>query len=214
MGLSRKLVVLLVGVASIFYSFGTQAQTWNEIFKQKKTQKKYLIQQIAALEVYIGYARKGYEIVGDGLHLVRQITGGEFSLHKAFFASLGLVNASVSRSPAVAEILDRGLSLLGIVKSWKHDLLNESGVAYVSLVKSGLLAECASELEDLLVVITSGKLEMSDDERLGRLEALRLSMEDKYGFALSFSADLNHLVKLREREQYSIDQIRRWYEIE
>ncbi|RYZ48581.1 MAG: hypothetical protein EOP49_18350 [Sphingobacteriales bacterium] len=214
MGLSRELSVVMLGFALIFSSFGTQAQTWNEIFEQKKTQKKYLLQQIAALEVYIGYARKGYEIVGDGVHLVKDITGGEFSLHKAFFASLGLVNASVSGSPAVAEILDRGLSLLGIVKGWNHDLLNGNDKAYVSLVKSGLLAECASELEELLLVITSAKLEMSDDERLNRLGALRLSMEDKYGFALSFSADLNRLVKQREREQHSIDQIRRWYEIE
>ena len=40
----------------------TQAQTFAEWFRQKKTQKQYLIQQIAALQVYIGYAQKGYSI--------------------------------------------------------------------------------------------------------------------------------------------------------
>ena len=38
------------------------SQKWDEWFKQKKTQKKYLIQQIAALKVYLGYLKEGYDI--------------------------------------------------------------------------------------------------------------------------------------------------------
>ena len=40
----------------------SQAQTFNEWFRQKATQKKYLIQQIAALQVYLDYVQKGYAI--------------------------------------------------------------------------------------------------------------------------------------------------------
>lgn len=214
MGLNRRFGVFAL-VTVLMVSTGVcYGQTWKEIFRQKKTQKEYLLKQIAALQVYIGYAKKGYEIVGDGVHLIKDFTGGEFNLHKAFFTSLGLVNASVSGSPAVAEILDRGLSVVGAVKNWDSYTLNGNDKAYVSLVKRGLLAECASQLEELLMVISSGKLEMTDDERLGRLEQLRLSMEDKYGFALSFSGELDRLVKQREREQHTIDQIRRWHEVE
>ncbi|MES2456350.1 MAG: hypothetical protein V4594_12450 [Bacteroidota bacterium] len=214
MGSSKKSFVTALILALMFTSGVSYGQTWGEIFRQKKTQKEYLLKQIAALQIYIGYAKKGYDIVGDGVHLVKDITGGEFSLHKAFFASLRLVNPSISGSPAVADILDRGLSVVGIMKSWKSSGLNANDWAFVSLVKANLLAECTSELEDMLMVITSGKLEMKDDERLLRLERLRLSMEDKYGFALSFSGDLDRLVRQREREQHGIDQIRRWHEIE
>ena len=214
MGSSRKLLGVVLGVALILSSMETQAQTWKEIFRQKKTQKEYLLKQIAALQLYIGYAKEGYDLVGDGLHLVKDITGGEFSLHKAFFTSLGSVNPSISGSPAVAEILDRGLAVVSVLKSWKVSGLNGNDWAFVSLVKANLLAECASELAELLLVITSVKLEMTDDERLGRLERLRLSIEDKYGFALSFSGDLDRLVKQREKEQLAIEQIRRWHEIE
>lgn len=217
MELSRKLVALALGVALVLGGLGkvdATAQTWNEIFKQKKTQKKYLLQQIAALEVYIGYAKKGYDILGKGIHTVKDITNGEFSLHRNFFASLAAVNPAIKGSGAVASVLDGGLALIAVLKSWKSSGLTVNDWAFVSLVKANLLAECAAELEELLLVITSNKLEFTDDERLNRLERLRVSMQDKYEFALSFGVDLDQLVRQRERELNSIDQIRRWHEIE
>ncbi|WP_143095965.1 hypothetical protein [Pedobacter insulae] len=201
-------------VALSLWAFSGSAQTWGEIFNQKKTQKKYLLQQIAALQIYIGYAKKGYDIVGGGIHTVKDITNGEFSLHRNFFASLAAVNPAIKNSAAVAEIINGGLGIISVLKSWKASELNANDWGYVSLVKANLLAECASDLEQLFLVITSGKLEMKDDERLGRLEKLRLSMQDKYDFALSFSTDLQMLIRQKNREQESINQIRRWYEIE
>lgn len=217
MGLSRKMFALALSVALVLGGLGERcasAQTWNEIFKQKKTQKKYLLQQIAALQVYIGYAKKGYDIVGNGIHAVKDITNGEFSLHRSFFASLAAVNPAIKGSAAVGEVLDGGLGVIAVLKNWKSSGLNVNDRAFVSMVKANLLAECAAELEELLLVITSNRLELTDDERLNRLERLRVSMQDKYEFALSFSVDLDRLIRQRERELNAIDQIRRWYEME
>ncbi|WP_152542466.1 hypothetical protein [Pedobacter sp. V48] len=189
-------------------------QTWAELFRQKKTQKEYLLKQIAALQVYIGYAKKGYDIVDNGIHLAKNITAGEFSLHRNFFTSLAAVNPSIKGSALVGEILDRGLSVVAILKNWKAPPLNANDRAFVGLVKANVLTECTAELEELLMVITSGKLKMTDDERIQRLEVLRISMEDKYGFALSFTDDFDRLVWQREKDQHSIDQIRRSHGIE
>lgn len=214
MGLSRKICGLVMLVALSLWAFPGSAQTWGEIFNQKKTQKKYLLQQIAALQIYIGYAKKGYEIAGSGIHVVKDITNGEFSLHRNFFASLSLVNPAIKNSAAVAEIINGGLGVISVLKSWKASELNADDWAYVSLVKANLLVKCATDLEELFLVITSGKLEMKDDERLGRLEKLRLSIQEKYDFAYSFTAELQILMRQRSRELESIEQIRRWYELE
>lgn len=214
MGSSRRLLGWIMLVALSSWAFSASAQTWGEFFSQKKTQKKYLLQQIAALQVYIGYAKKGYDIVGSGIHAVKDITNGEFSLHRNFFASLAAVNPNIKNSAAVAEIINGGLAVIAVVKNWKVVGLNTEDWAYVALVRADLLAECAADLEDLLLVITAGKLEMKDDERLARLEALRLSMQEKCDFALYFTGELRLLNRNRIREQQSIDQIRRWYGIE
>jgi hypothetical protein len=60
------------------------AQTANEWFKQKKTQTKYLIEQIAALNVYLKTAKKGYDIAQRGLTLIGDIKDGSFQMDKTF----------------------------------------------------------------------------------------------------------------------------------
>jgi len=214
MGSSRRILAVGMLVALSMATDVASAQTWNEIFKQKKTQKKYLLRQIAALQVYIGYAKKGYDIVGSGIHVVKDITNAELGLHRAFFASLAVVNPSIKNSAVVGEIVSGGLGILSVLGGWKD--LELSGVewAYVALVKANLLAECAHDLEELLLVTTSGKLEMKDDERLQRLEKLRLSVQDKYDFALSFTSELEVFVRQRLREERDINEVRRWYELE
>ena len=51
---------ILLMILAFFVSGKTYSQTYEEWFQQTKTQKKYLLQQIAALKVYIGYAEKGF----------------------------------------------------------------------------------------------------------------------------------------------------------
>lgn len=214
MGSSRRILAVGMLVALSMAADVASAQTWNEIFKQKKTQKKYLLQQIAALQVYIGYAKKGYDLVGSGIHLVKDITNGEFGLHRAFFASLATVNPSIKNSAVVGEIVSGGLGMISVLGGWKNMDLSETEWPYVALVRANLLTECAHDLEELLLVTTSGKLEMKDDERLQRLEKLRLSVQDKYDFALSFTSELEILARQRLREERDINDVRRWYELE
>ena len=62
----------LLSVSILIMCFNLcHAQTWAEWFQQKQTQKKYLIEQIAALQVYLGYAKKGYDIASKGIHLLQ-----------------------------------------------------------------------------------------------------------------------------------------------
>ena len=214
MGSSRQILAVGMLVALSMAADVASAQTWNELFKQKKTQKKYLLQQIAALQVYIGYAKKGYDLVGSGIHLVKDITNGEFDLHRAFFASLAAVNPGIKNSSVVGEIVSGGLGMISVLGDWKDLELSGAEWAYVALVKANLLTECAHDLEELLLVTTSGKLEMKDDERLQRLEQLRLGVQDKYDFALSFTSELEILARQRLREERDINDVRRWYELE
>ncbi len=59
------------------------AQTPDEWFRQKATQKKYLIQQNAAFQVYLDYVQKGYAIAQKGLTTIGHIKQGDLDLHQA-----------------------------------------------------------------------------------------------------------------------------------
>jgi uncharacterized membrane protein YobD (UPF0266 family) len=67
-------------------SSGVKAQTFAEWFRQGATQKKYLLQQIAALQVYIGYMQQGYSIAKQGLNTISDVNNGEYNLHKDYLA--------------------------------------------------------------------------------------------------------------------------------
>lgn len=192
----------------------SQGQTFGEFFNQKKTQKKYLLEQIAALQVYIGYAKKGYDIASSGLQTVRDITSGEFNLHSGFINSLKLVSPAVRKNYKVIEIIDYQIRISKAFASVKYnDLLSLPNQSYVEDVQSQVILDCGNDLEELLLIITSGKIKMRDEERLKRLDKLYDSMIDKYAFTMDFIGQVNTLIRQSEQQQLWINQLRRNYEI-
>lgn len=205
------LVLLMIAAAAP----NCRAQTWAEIFKQNKTQRKYLLNQIAALQVYIGYAKKGYELVGSGIGTIRDLSRGEFDLHTAFITGLKQVSPLIRNDARVAEIITLQLSVMksfGGIKSGQW--LSADQLFYVAEVTDVVLGKCYHDLEELLLVITAAKLEMKDDERLKRLEGIHERMLDKYAFAQSFSREAGLLIRQKQLEQNTVEKLRRYYEIE
>lgn len=187
------------------------AQTSGEWVNQKSTQKKYLLQQIAALQVYISYAKKGYNIVSGGLHTIRDIKKGDLNIHTAFFNSLKAVNPKIARYQKVADIISYQLR---IIKQVKEALvyIRESKqftfeeIEYNRKVFDFLLLECTESISELLSVITPGQLEMKDNERLVRIDNLYADMQDKYTFCTVMSEDMALLAAQRMGEYRDIQK--------
>jgi hypothetical protein len=74
------------------------------------------------------------------------------------------------------------------------------------------MEECGKDLEELLLVITSGKIEMTDDQRIERLDKVYQAMKDKSAFTQSFTSEVYLLIRQKENEQESVNQLRRYYE--
>ncbi|TKC00043.1 hypothetical protein [Pedobacter cryotolerans] len=199
---------LLLGVSNCY------GQNWNEIFRQKKTQQKYLLQQILALEVYASYLKKGYEIVDGGLQTIRDFTNGEFSLHNAFISSLKKVSPAVRNDLRVVEIIEMQVNIGREFNGIKaNPNLSVSNQLYIQNVRENLWEESLKDLEELLMVITSGKIEMSDDERIERLNRVYFSMRDKSAFTQNFISEISRFTRQKEMEIRSIEQTRNNYGI-
>ena len=205
--------ITFLGLALLLF-VGTSAfgQTWGEFFNQKKTQKKYLLEQLVALKMYAGYLKKGYDIVGSGIGTVRDIKNGEFSLHSTFFSSLKSVNPAIRKNAKVASIISLQVSIIKAFKNiGDNDELKLSDNQYILGIKDKVTDDCLNDMEELLLLITSGKLEMGDDERLERLDSIYERMRDKAAFAQSFTGEVNLLINQRKNEQKSIDHLREIY---
>ena len=193
----------------LFICNSAYAQLWEEWFQQKKTQIKYLEQQIAALKVYTDYAKKGYEVVSSGVNLVNDIKNGDFSLHNDYFGSLKQINPAISNSVKVAEILAYQFSILKLsndaVKSVQSDKnFTAEEINYLKKVFNNLMQACSAVLDELLLATGNNELEMKDGERLKWIDRLYMDMKDKYAFARSFSQQSNVLSVQRSKEQSEI----------
>lgn len=203
------LLVFVFAFGIVGSAFG---QTWSEWFKQKKTQKRYLLEQIAALKVYAGYLKKGYEIVDGGISTVRDITRGEFSLHNAFISSLKQVSPLISKDVRVAEIIALQIGILGGFAEIKgSEYLSAEDLAYIRLVQGVVTLDCFNDLEELLLVVTSGRLEMKDDERLERLAKVYENMLGKSAFVRDFCGNVASLMRQRRSGEQEISNLLRMY---
>lgn len=203
--------ILILALAGIFSFHPSNAQTFGEWFNQKATQKKYLLQQIAALQVYIGYAKKGYKIVNSGIKTIRNIKNGDFNLHRDFFNQLKNVNPAIRKYAKVADIIAYQVKIIKQTKATLQQIreakqFTDAELDYCKQVFDNLLDECMKTVEELILVTTSGKLEMKDDERLKRIDVLYADAQDKYSFACSFGDDMSLLAVQRLGEQMEINR--------
>jgi len=192
-------------------SFG---QTWNEFVKQKKTQLKYSFEQIVALKAYAEVARKGYSIVSTGLNTVRDITSGEFKLHSVFIDALKKVSPVIRTDARIAETIALQLEIKKAFNQTDKGQLDESGGNYFDEVREKIMDECGKDLDELLLVITSESLEMSDDERLKRINKIYLSTKDKAQFSQYFASQISLLNRQTEIEESSNAKMKKYYETE
>lgn len=201
-----KCVIMIIMFLPVL-CFGQNLEEWTQ---QKKTQEKYLKQQIAALQVYIGYLKTGYKVVNSGINTVRNIKKGDFNLHRDFISRLSGVNPKVKSYSKVADIIAYQIRIIKEMKECLRGVrdakqFTESELEHCTMVINNLLASSLENIEELLEVITDGELQMKDDERIKRIDIIYADMQDKYAFCSSYSEEMALLTVHRMREWHEID---------
>lgn len=169
-------------------------------------QRKELLLQIAALQVYIDYAKKGYSAVSKGLNFIGDAKRGEVNLHSDYFTSLLKINPKVRNYYKVAEIISLQLKIIKIYRKTftdlkARDLFHGNELDYIQRSFERLLQNCSDTLEDLLAVTTDDRLELKDDQRIERIDALHKTMLEDYNFCIAFSNDTQLLSLSKETEK-------------
>jgi len=193
----------------IFGAGNLSAQTWGEWFSQNSTQRKYLLQQIAAFKVYTGYLSKGYSIAKNGLNTIKGFKNGDLLQHTDYFTSLVTVNPKVKRYTRVAEIIALQINIATqsatAIKNFKRNRhFTQTEIAYLQQVLNSMLSDCAKNLDELFSLITNGNLQMKDNERIKAIDKLYADMQDKQQFTRSFCNSATGLAIQRSNEANDI----------
>jgi hypothetical protein len=201
-----------------FSAYGVKAQTFNEWFKQKKTQIQYLVDQIAALQVYSQALQKGYDITNVGLKFIHGIKKGDFDLHQLYFASLKKVNPQLKSYSKIADIILLQTEILNACNKQKRRMrqsreISDDEMKYLVKVFHNLLDGCGQIIDQLMAVLADGNFEMKDDERIEIIDQLHDQMQDRYVFIRHFGNEINTLGIQRMKDQNDVKTLREGFGI-
>jgi DNA repair ATPase RecN len=160
----------------------------------------------------------GYKLLYKGYTAVKDISEGNFNLHKTFLDGLMQVSPAVKKYKRITDIINYQLR---IVKEGKTALNQFKGdkqftaeeIEYTSKVFSNLFRESIKNMDELAMVITAGNLRMSDDERLQAIDRIYFSIEEQYAFMRDFTSNTAMLSLQRKSEKAQIEMSRRIYGI-
>ena len=191
------------------------AQRPSEFLQQKETQRKYLVEQIVALQGYIGVVKKGYEITGKGLTIIQRIKKGDFSLHETFIGSFATVNPSFKNLSEVEQFSSQGLQLEFIYqrvqKIFKKGFLNSGEMEYIAKVFTQVQRDNAIIEEEGFRITSEGSYQMNDAERLKRLNRLFQDLQEQLRFARHFENEIAILVMQRAKEKHGLHALQQLY---
>ncbi|HEY8781515.1 MAG TPA: hypothetical protein VIM16_07875 [Mucilaginibacter sp.] len=213
---SKKLLAfVMMTVAASAIATTLKAQTVAEWFDQKKTQTKYLLQQIAALQIYAAYYKQGNNIAHNGLSSIFGSLTSENGLHTTYYNNLKNVNPAVKNNKQVSDIMQWQKDILTRMGNLdKTANLNENERQYIVQVKSALFKDCNGQITELQNVITDNKLQMSDEERLKHIGVIHTAMQDNYRFASSFADQVKVYAFQRVQENNNIITEKKIYGIQ
>lgn len=213
-----KATMIKLGITALllFAISGAHAQTFREWFRQKRTQREYLLQQIAALRVYSGYLKRGYDIVKDGTGAISEFTGGEFGLHRDYFTRLKEVDPALLRSGKVESVITLHTEMeRQRLQAWRQvngsDHLSMDEKQYIRKFLDGLGHGSDTELEEMLIVVTAGRLDLSDDERIKRIDTIYRNAQKLYTIHQNSLPALIAMMEGRKRETAEVELLRKMY---
>ena len=136
--------------------------------------------------------KDGYEILRTGYNAVKDLSEGNFSLHKVFLDGLLEVSPTVRNYKRIAQIIELQVELTKTYKTALKrfrlsELFSPGEMNYLEGVYARLFSSSLRNLDNLTMVITAGTLRMSDDERLTEIDRIHADMSDKLVFLRSFN---------------------------
>jgi hypothetical protein len=163
------------------------------------------VEKLAQLKKILNNMYKGYQIVSKGYNTIKDISQENFNLHQTFLDGLLQISPTVRKYKRITDIISYQTQLVKEYKSafrrfQSSNLFNTNEIKYIGNVYTNLFNKGLQNLDELTMIITAGKLRMSDDERINAIDRIYNDIVDKVVFLRTFNKENNVLAIQRGRE--------------
>ena len=200
-----KKIFLILFTAISLNSFAQSQEAQQLLLDwEKLTQFKKILQDM----------KDGYQVIHKGYTSIRDISSGYFNLHKDFLDGLMQISPAVKKYQRITDIINYQILIVKQYKAAFNEFKEDRNftaqeINYISKVYANLFNESIKNLDELAMVITAGKLRMSDDERMQAIDKIYASIEDQFSFLQDFNSSTSYLSLQRQSEQTEIEMSKR-----
>lgn len=176
------------------------------------------IEKLSQFKKILSDMKKGYAILNGGYKTVKDLSEGNFSLHKTFLDALMQVSPIVKNYKRVGDIINYQLLLIkeskiAMNRFRKSENFTIHEINYFEDIYSNLAKQSLRNLDELTTIVTANKLRMSDDQRLEAIDKIYIDMQEKVLFLKDFNASSNVLALQRSKEKNDVNAVRNNYSI-
>ena len=205
-----------IGMLALFFSI-TPA-TLLRAQSQEAQQLLLNMEKLAQLKSILSKMKQGYQVISQGYDKIKALSKGNFDLHKTFLDGLLAVSPAVRQYRKAAAVVTLLQSILKECRTSSQafissQLLSTSEHQYLDAVQKNIRNLSLKHLEEFTMVMTAGKLRMSDGERLEAIDRIYAVLQDKLAFIRQFNNSNRLLLAGRKLQQYEVNTSRRLHEI-
>ncbi|QES88923.1 hypothetical protein [Rhizosphaericola mali] len=185
-------------------------------------QDKKMIQnntaQISLLKTYSDYLDKGLTIAHDGMDLTHSLKNGEFGLHSLYYSSLLQVNPNVKKYPLAGQTLNLYAKMEKLETSIYNnvlstDMLSTQEKQSLKTFVNNLMTMAGKDMEELNNLLTDGKYQLTDDERMKTMDMVNKRIVGKYNALHLTEKRINTIISGRKQQKTNTSKLRQLYGI-
>lgn len=202
--------IYLLFTLSVFLRLGIPSATGQT---DEAAQLLLNVTKLSQLKQILTDLEKGYNTLKTGYSQIKNLASGNFNLHETFLNNLLQVSPAVKNYHKVAEIIRYQIKLVqdyqrafsGFKASGQFTIPE---ISYISKVYGNLFDKSLQQLDELKLVLTTGSLRMSDEERLEAIDRIHADMQDKLFFLTAFNQENQILAIERAKARKEINQVK------
>jgi hypothetical protein len=174
------------------------------------------IQKLAQLKSMLSEMYRGYTILDKGYSSIKDLSQGNYSLHKTYLDKLLDVSSTVKTDPKIASVME-GQKQIDATCQSSRQLISQA-TAFTCTEKAAILtllqniaARSNSLIEELQMITTPGVLRMNDAERMEAIARIEKAMKEKLMMVQKQQKNMEALNTLRNKQHSETEKLKSLY---
>ena len=159
---------------------------------------------------------RGYTILGNGYSSIKDLSQGNYNLHKSYLDKLLDVSSTVKTDPKIASVMGEQKQIEATCRSSRQLItqsafFNANEKTAMNILLQNIAARSYSLIEELQMITTPGVLRMNDAERSAFIARIEKAMNEKLVMVRQQQKNIESLNSLRSKQLSETEKIKSLY---